>query len=534
MQVKEIFILSILFIYAIELTGQRIVPIEPGVNTIGNTISADTTETGDRVDQNTIYELRRNGVYKTQFEITNIGFPLHIRAEAGEGSMPILQTTPFEGGEIPRPFTIQNDLTIEGIYITSYSDNINFNTRIIRATNRGARVILRDCWIDGSGQSAVRFDSPGAFLIMENCVVSHIGRPDNTGNGRVIDVRGDGGVGADTLIIRNNTFYNITRRLVRFNGGLGSYYMEVDHNTFVNSIVQFTYFDQSVKVRITNNLLVNPSVEGLARQSSIDLIKADELNTQSIYDSAGFTDLDREVFISNNWLHYQPNLEQQWADSLVSPPDVYDEDIYLDITQQNGEQLEGNAELAEELLNAEPYLFEGPVQFVNAPTVGAALIAGVIQDSRTQTDRVGTAPIWNYTLSPFYRVFDGDLEFPWDFPYDFSYDISSGAATAATDGGPVGDPRWTPRNIEIIVGIDPDIEDFDDGSVYPNPVRDVLFLNTRSNYQEAQIYSISGKMIYRETKPKTPIDMSTIPSGVYLLILRDSDDRIEQFKIIKE
>jgi len=71
-------------------------------------------------------------------------------------------------------------------------------------------------------------------------------------------------------------------------------------------------------------------------------------------------------------------------------------------------------------------------------------------------------------------------------------------------------------------------------SVYPNPVNDILNINSRANVDSISIYNILGKTVL-ETKPNSispSIDMRSLPSGIYLVKVVIGDNS-KTIKVIK-
>ena len=501
----------------------RTVTIPPDSVGILNAVINGDTIGSNRRDSNTVYILKRNAVYKTTGTILNSGYHLRIRVEDGPGSMPIIQPTPARGGEAERPFTIQGDFSLDGAYVTNVNDIGGFLLRTFRVNVGDVTVRLTNCWIDGAGQAMVRLDAPGARVYIENCVVSHIGQPFNTGNGRVVDVRGGGDVpAADSIVMRNNTFYNIARRLIRFGGNLGARYVEVSNNTIVNSAVQVISLEQSLQARIVDNLFVNPNFEGSLRGA--ELINIDAFNQEQLYIENNI-DPVRTLEIYNNWFHYQDDIINIWADS-VTAPDIYQDDIYDTTIDPSGNPVDSVG------LNSPPFTFTGPVTFSNAPGPSTAVVVGVIRDALFVDNRDnGVSPNWNFTESLFFQLVNGELEIPWEFPYDFSLDISSPAASAATDGGPLGDRNWQPKQIDVVVGLD---EPESLKTVfYPNPAVDQITLASGLKAEVLRITGFDGKSYIVIDNPGRVLDVSTLAAGMYILQLIDKDNKIVTRKIIK-
>jgi len=68
-----------------------------------------------------------------------------------------------------------------------------------------------------------------------------------------------------------------------------------------------------------------------------------------------------------------------------------------------------------------------------------------------------------------------------------------------------------------------------DISIYPNPVTDFITIQT-SNFITASIYSVNGVLLIKSTQ--TQIDLSTLPKGVYFILVETLNGLVEK-KIIK-
>lgn len=70
-------------------------------------------------------------------------------------------------------------------------------------------------------------------------------------------------------------------------------------------------------------------------------------------------------------------------------------------------------------------------------------------------------------------------------------------------------------------------------TVYPNPTTDALYLDLpQETIEEVMVYNMLGQ---RVLKPQTSqsIDVSMLKPGVYLLKLKDQEQRIRTHKFIK-
>lgn len=69
-------------------------------------------------------------------------------------------------------------------------------------------------------------------------------------------------------------------------------------------------------------------------------------------------------------------------------------------------------------------------------------------------------------------------------------------------------------------------------NIYPNPTSDYLnIVSSKYDIQKVQIYDLSGKQMLSESKSR--IDVSKLPSGVYMLIIKTQEGN-KNFKFIKQ
>ncbi len=250
------FGLILLFVafMAMETSAQRVVQVAPGVGTLNTAINGDTTATGERVDENTIYELQRGNeaYYGLTGSISNSGYPLTIVAADGDGAKPFLQPRD-EGDGSSRAFRPKGDITLKGLHVTNLDQLGGLNERMIRCSAEDIRVTLDDCWFDQELTSLIRVDDPGQSFFITNCVVSNIGQPKSADNGRGIDDRGND---IDTIIIENSTWFNLTSRVIRDDGGTLTY-ARLNGNTFANIGQMGITFGPVGTVEMKNNLMIN-------------------------------------------------------------------------------------------------------------------------------------------------------------------------------------------------------------------------------------------------------------------------------------
>ncbi|MFZ1581499.1 MAG: T9SS type A sorting domain-containing protein, partial [Saprospiraceae bacterium] len=71
-----------------------------------------------------------------------------------------------------------------------------------------------------------------------------------------------------------------------------------------------------------------------------------------------------------------------------------------------------------------------------------------------------------------------------------------------------------------------------DINVYPNPVSDILHLQTEETWTKAEIFDVSGRIMRAESLSSQSIDVSTLESGTYFVRLRNGD-RVGRVKFVK-
>ena len=245
--------------------------------------------------KNTIFQLKRNGLYLLNGSISHSGYTLHIRAEAGTGSKPVLQAAVDALGASSRQLEPGDDLILEGIYLQGRDELGAINVQPIRVIADSCRIIIDNCVLDYSAQSLVRTSSKYNTIKIMNSVCRNSILPDNPSNGRIIDSRGNPN---DTLWISNSTIYNNGATQLRSDGG-ATKFANFDHNTvFQTSFAHQMALDYIFKAKITNNLFYNFLYRGDNTAHSA-FFTCDSIfgSTISQYNDAGrYFDLS-----NNNW-----------------------------------------------------------------------------------------------------------------------------------------------------------------------------------------------------------------------------------------
>jgi hypothetical protein len=385
---------------------QRRVKVPEGFGTLNQVIDNDTIPGGARVNPNTIYVLLRGGVYLLSGTIRNPGFHLTLEAEEGNGPRPFVMMGLLEGNIQPdQTFEVFGNLTMRSIHTTSINEASAFRQRIITIT-AASRITLTDCIFDRAGQALLRVASNGVKIYLRNSTVSRIGLPNDPDNGRVVDNRG---VTIDSLVIENNTIYNITSTLLR-DGGIGApngglRYGLVNQNTIMNMgqrLAAFGLMTTGARLSFTNNIVVNHRYQGNSATATTPAI--------DFTVPAGNTPT---ISFNNNNFFYQTQVQQTWAEpgiALVTPP--------LSLPANAG-RFTANTSATVAFSGITP-----------APPLD--IIRKIAQNQTT------TAPYWDWT--------GANPANPWELNalayHSFSFPSSLSFYTQSTTGEPIGSLRW--------------------------------------------------------------------------------------------
>ncbi len=516
--------------------AQRIVTVEPDnfpaqVGNLNIAVDGDTTATGERVDENTIYMLKRDGVYWLDGTLSNSGYHLHIEAEEGEGHPPIIRPAVDLTGSSSKLFQPRGDFTIRGLFIDHITDQGGLEKNPIRVSAENAVVRIDRCWFQFEEQSWVRFDNSGLKVYITNSMGRNAGRNDGSSNGRVVDTRGND---VDTLVIENSTFYNHSGHGLRSDGGFMKY-VKINHNTFVDVGSPFD-FGRALEVEFTNNLFTNVGFRGVPYRSDVNPDLA-VFEVTSVEEIEGLTDMERSILVANN------NFERP-TDELMHPEygqmvGPYREgiqnifDTAADSIVYNRRFVDSTAQALMDLgvwvmrdnIN-EP---ESVFNFADRPDF-QTIVDFMEHIIFTPEDIDGRPLLWD---NPENRI-DGSLLDDWR---DFSYDITSASYTGAAGGFPIGDLNWFPERLAAweasSVSNEEDVaiaQGFQLLQNYPNPFNPTTTISFElSSVDEVtlDVFDAMGRKVRTLTQSSYPagthavsFNAEDLASGLFLARLR--------------
>ena len=86
------------------------------------------------------------------------------------------------------------------------------------------------------------------------------------------------------------------------------------------------------------------------------------------------------------------------------------------------------------------------------------------------------------------------------------------------------------ENTEFNAGIQ---EFADNAMVSPNPFMDILNIESKTNVERVDVYSLAGTLVHSANQPGTQVNLGMLESGVYMIHVIDSKGAISQMKVEK-
>jgi hypothetical protein len=283
--------------------SQTIVDVTPGFSTLNDAVTAFAST------PNVVFRLQRgaDAIYLLNGSIT-ASVPLSIVATSGTGARPQLIPAVGSGGVSDIPLRAKANLTIKGVYVAAKDELGAYLSQVIRVQADGVKLVIDDCFMENTAQSAIRTDNKNAKIFIINSVIRNCAS--DWANGRGID---DRGVNIDTLYVENSTIHNIASRFLRDGGGYINY-AYFNHNTFTNSGYKVAEIGECPKFVFKNNLIYNCGFTGKGKSSVEALLQLSPL-TSSVF--AGVT---QTVDVRNNNFYLDPALVKLFPDTVIAFP----------------------------------------------------------------------------------------------------------------------------------------------------------------------------------------------------------------------
>ncbi len=309
-----------------DASAQSPLMVAPGPNTLNDAIENDTNRPADRV-----YVLQREAYYGVTREINNQGFTLRIAAAEGTTNRPVIYPAPDSDGNTPgsRYFNLAGDTEFTGIYFLAVDPSQGEVATAFALNNPGMRFVVEDCVFQGGRSRLIEINVDDTKLYFTDSQFRNLIRNDGSSNGRPIDYRT---VRADSLVIENTSFLNVSGYLVRYDGPVIENVI-FNHNTIYGTGRELTtnaFGTQVINYQFTNNLIVNPYGFGQAPVAEGSLAQGVvALDSLDIGIDNGFTESDRTIRIENNGYMITDDL-QAFYDSRTASGDSVQARILLD------------------------------------------------------------------------------------------------------------------------------------------------------------------------------------------------------------
>lgn len=444
------------FLMVGSLSAQRVISVEPSGDPANPTdifpiIMGDTTETGERVDNNTIYELQNGVVYVTSGRIVNKAeWPLQIQAANLEDTdnKAIIARVPNTSGDFQDIGRPEGDVTFRNLWIISGERGPleQHDWGRLRLLGEGARIIVQDCIIekDRGGFLQIRADSLKIYI--DNTIFRNGGnRRILQGNGRGVDARN---FFLDTLVMRNSIVHNIQDRFFRSQGGTQPHnYVEFDRNTSFNTAGRhgFIQLGRVIEAKITNNLFINPIMLGTSpvftdEQTQPDNEQHKVITVDTLFDNTSLT-------ISNNNIFWTQDVIDYWAsnDTVSQPP------VLSSLVAQNLGADSSNAFFQEVVeLASRPTIILPYVEDLYANPMAEDMFDFIVEDISLQGTPFDSGNLFDFAT------------------FDPCYPETTASATGASDGGAVGAVGFCPNLVTST--FEPTINQQLGLQVLPNPM----------------------------------------------------------------
>ncbi len=525
---KSTFLLLCLF-GALQLSAQeRIFNIPYDINAPGGVVDiyepimGDTTATGERVDNNTIYTLDNEGVYIVIDRIENTkDWPLQIQAvDLASPIKPFVTRIPNDAGSYPKVFYPRGDMTLKNLQLVTGDKGPGEENDWgqIRIFGDSTTIIVEDCIIEKDRGGFLQLRANGVKAYVNRCVFRNGGnRKILQGNGRGIDSRN---FVWDTLVVKNSVIHNIIDRVFRSQGGIDAHgHIEFDRNTIFNVAGRHGCFQlRWVKsAKITNNIMINPMMLGTTPAFTDEQIQPDNEAHKII--TLDTVTAETQLEIKNNNIIWTQDVIDAWAahDSVSAPAN-----LSMLVKQVMGADT-ADAFFTDSLgLNNVPQNMTQYVIDLYADPTAIDMFDHIVEDS---------------TLAGTDRDFGNLFNFN---NFDPCYDQTAASATAATDGGPVG----FSVGCAGLANSRPEINENLGLTVAPNPFAGFTNVSFTLDYTSATkltVYDLNGRLV--QVLADEVLNMgdheinwnpqSSVAKGMYILRLETENGFMTQKMLVQ-
>ncbi|MCK6560066.1 T9SS type A sorting domain-containing protein [bacterium] len=404
----------------------------PIVNALRDAIANDTNRPADRV-----YVLKRGGFYWITDRISNADFPLRLVGET-EAAVPpgqtdfgpaIIQRVARSGGGGPdgTMFESFHDLTVRNVWIMGQTDQGVLATyEPIKLLGDGKRYVFDNVVFDRNDWHHLGPDGPNNDFVITNCKFRNIFGPTQIWEG--LGIRFE--VGADTVVIENNTFFNIGFTPFQ-SEAVPVNYLRFNHNTLVNVGRSFQAGAIWKECYVVNNLFVNYFWHGESEAQYTDPNRIDAPGFFGIgaLPARFGTNYDRQIVLANNGYWRDPRFDTFDANQV---PPILPQPFISDTTQGWFDAWENM--VIQNNFNTNPGL---------TTYLTDDIFPQMTQHIADLYANPQVIPAARYFWDPG-RDEQSFVNSIWPLPENFTYSNTQ-LQTAGTDGLPLGDLNWYPN-----------------------------------------------------------------------------------------
>lgn len=428
---------------------------EDGINPVRNALRNTVMEDTNRPEGRT-YLLKRGGLYWNSDPIENEDFHLRLIGETAEEADPeeafvcgpnqdedcgpaVIQRVHRGDGSAPAGQMLittgsQADVTMRNLWLFGQTDQGGLTSyEPLQLDASDSRFVFDNVIFDRNDWHHIGVNGENNDIFITNSSFRNLFGPTQRWEGLGMRIE----VGADTVVIENNTFLNIGFTPYQSEGAPANY-VRINHNTIVNMGRAIQAGSQWKEAYITNNLMVNPFWHGEEYEEYSDPERTDPyVGVFSIADlPARFgTNFGRAILLANNAMWRDSQFEDFYA---AQDPVMRAQPLVNDTTLGWFAAYPDNMKMQDNIVGTDPQLATYPDELVDDML---AYIQTVILDNGTIEDR---ADLFYYDPGRDEGCFVCNV---WPLPEDFSYS-SSELQSAATDGLPIGDLNWFPTHKE--------------------------------------------------------------------------------------
>lgn len=553
-------ILTVFLMSSVLAFGQDILDVPPWDGTNGtpliDVIAGDTTETGDRVSENRVYRLERDGVYMITSTLF-ADYSFNMMATDGDGRPPILISAKNAEGAVVLPFMtgISNDQTYKFENIMFQAINTDLQTFIysnaLQFQGNNNHITFDGCIFNAWTGRATRFMGSNTTAIFRDVIWRNSTHTDHPFVGQQIEFAE---IPQDTLIVTNSTDFNAQGYWAYHRNALMDYCV-IEHNTFYIGLVGSVQLESMFNGYIRSNIFYGIHALGDHPTSRKDkwhtydsspasIINLDPL-ADTILSDAGVVKADRSVMLTHN-AYYTPQPFQ----------DIYDANDTVDgafwLNQRMQDMFDDNDTYP--LLVAENNVEMDPV-FANT-TMDTWILTENAKAVMEYTEHPEGA-FWGTTSS--FRNYDSRtgvdqdlLLIPWPLAEGDMAITASSLMTAGHDGLPMGNLNWDLDSKakyrlphEAPLGVKEMVQNSSGLSLshnYPNPFIDqtsIAYSLSNGADVTISVYNLMGQEVatlvnnFRTAGSHSVVwDASEVPAGIYTFRI-EADGFAETKKMMK-